>query len=110
MAWAGAYALLAAIAALVFSAAILLGPYRAVERSDYMTYHVAARIVLDGHGACLYDERCQADAQRELIGKEPTFARGALPFNSPPWLAALVAPLGLLSLPAGFAVFPAGRT
>ena len=105
MAWAGAYALLATVVALVFVAAILFGPYRAVERSDYMTYHVAARIVLDGHGDCLYDEQCQADAQRDLIGEEPSFANGALPFNSPPWFAALVAPLGWLPLPAGFAVF-----
>ncbi len=105
MSWAGAYALLATVVALVFAGAILLGPYRAVERSDYMTYHVAARIVLDGHGACLYEERCQADAQRELIGEEPTFANGALPFNSPPWFAALVAPLGALPLAAGFAIF-----
>jgi hypothetical protein len=105
MAWAGAYALLSIIAAVVFAGAILLGPYRAVERSDYMTYHMAARIVLDGYGACLYDEQCQADAQRELIGEEPTFANGALPFNSPPWFAALVAPLGWLPLRVGFAIF-----
>jgi hypothetical protein len=105
MAWAGAYAVLATIAAVVLAGAVLLGPYRAVERSDYMTYHVAARIVLDGHGACLYQESCQAQAQRELIGEEPSFANGALPFNSPPWLAAVVAPLGWLSLPIGFAIF-----
>jgi len=105
MAWAGAYALLATVAALVFAGAILLGPYRAVERSDYMTYHMAARIVLEGNGTCLYEERCQADAQRALIGKEPSFANGALPFNSPPWFAAAVAPLGAFSLPVGFAVF-----
>jgi hypothetical protein len=105
MAWAGAYALLATVAALVFAGAILFGPYQAVERSDYMTYHVAARIVLDGRGACLYEERCQADAQRALIGEEPSFANGALPFNSPPWFAALAAPLGALSLPVGFALF-----
>jgi hypothetical protein len=105
MAWAGAYALLATVVAVVFAGAILFGPYRAVERSDYMTYHVAARIVLDGHGNCLYDERCQAEAQRDLIGEEPSFENGALPFNSPPWFAALVAPLGWLPLPVGFAVF-----
>ncbi|MDH4334205.1 MAG: DUF2029 domain-containing protein [Chloroflexota bacterium] len=101
----GAYALLAAMAGVVFAAAILLGPYRAVERSDYMTYHVAARIVLEGDGACLYTAECQAAAQRALIGEEPSFVGGALPFNSPPWLAALVAPFGALPLPVGFAVF-----
>jgi hypothetical protein len=105
MAWAGAYALLAVIVAVVFAGAILLGQYRAIERSDYMTYQVAARIVLDGHGSCLYDARCQADVQRELIGEEPSFANGALPFNSPPWFAALVAPLGTLPLPVGFVIF-----
>lgn len=105
MALAGAYALLATIAAVVFAGAILLGPYRAVERSDYMTYHVAARIVLDGYGACLYEPNCQADTQRDLIGEEPSFANGALPFNSPPWLAVAVAPLGWLPLRVGFAVF-----
>jgi hypothetical protein len=105
MAWAGTYALLSTILAVVFASAILLGPYRAVQRSDYMSYHVAARIVLDGRGACLYDERCQADTERELIGDEPTFANGPLPFNDAPWLAALVVPLGWLNLSAGFAIF-----
>lgn len=105
MAWAGAYALLATITAIVFAAAILLGPYRAVERSDYMTYHVAARIVLNGDGACLYDATCQAEVQRDLIGDEPTFSGGALPFNSPPWFAAAVAPLGTLPLHVAFALF-----
>jgi len=101
----GAYVLVAGMVAVVFAGAILLGGFRAVERSDYMTYHVAARIVLNGDGACLYDARCQADVQRELIGEEPSLAGGALPFNSPPWLAAVVAPLGALPLPVGFAVF-----
>lgn len=103
--WTGAYALLAVMAAVVFVGAILLGPYRAVQRSDYMTYHVAARIVLSGDGACLYDPTCQAEAERKLIGEEPSFERGALPFNSPPWLAVAVTPLGTLPLPVGFAVF-----
>jgi alpha-1,2-mannosyltransferase len=102
---AGVYALVAAIVAVVFAIAILTGPFRAVERSDYMTYHVAARIVLAGDGDCLYRVECQAAAQRELIGDEPTFERGALPYNSPPWLAAIAAPLGLLSLHVAFVIF-----
>jgi hypothetical protein len=103
--WAGGYALVAVMLASVFTFAILTGPYRAVERSDYMTYHMAARIVLDGHGSCLYEARCQSDAQRELIGEEPSFTKGALPYNSPPWLAALMVPAGLLPLSVGFAIF-----
>lgn len=100
-----AYAMLVAIVAVGFAVGILTGPYRAIERSDYMTYHVAARIVVAGNGACLYDPDCQAREQRALIGVEPSFDRGALPFNSPPWLAALVAPLAWLPLAAGFAIF-----
>lgn len=102
---AGAYAAVTAVLAVGLAAGLLAGPYRAIERSDYMTYHVAARIVLAGDGDCLYDLVCQADAQHELIGEEPTFERGALPYNSPPWFAALVAPLGTLPLPAGYALF-----
>lgn len=101
----GAYAVVAALLAVALGVALLAGPYRAIERSDYMTYHVAARIVLDGDGDCLYRAECQAAAQRELIGEEPSFEGGALPFNSPPWLAALVTPLGALPLTAGFAIF-----
>jgi hypothetical protein len=81
---AGAYALVAAILAAVFAASLLGGGYRAIERSDYMTYHVAARIVLAGDGDCLYDVACQAAAQRELIGEEPSFARGPLPSTPHP--------------------------
>jgi hypothetical protein len=103
--WAGAYTLLASIAAVALAAGILGGSYRAVERSDYVTYQTAGLIVLHGDGACLYTAACQAAAQHELIGDEPTFERGALPFNSPPWLAALAAPLALLALPVAFGIF-----
>jgi hypothetical protein len=105
MAWAGAYALLASIVALVFAFAILSGPYRAVERSDYMTYHVAARIVVEARGDCLYTVACQARVQQDLIGEEPSFAGGALPFTSPPWLAMLVMPLQPFSLGVAFGIF-----
>jgi Glycosyltransferase family 87 len=101
----GAYALVAVILAVAFAAGILLGGFRAIERSDYLTYHVAARIVLDGDGACLYDVECQSRVQQALIGEEPSFEGGTLPYNSPPWFAALVAPFGLLSLQLGFVLF-----
>ncbi len=103
--WAGAYALIIGILAIVFAGAILMGPYRAVQRSDYMTYQTAARIVLEARGDCLYTAACQTRVQRDLIGKEPSFEGGALPFNSPPWLAALVVPLGALPLGFAFAIF-----
>ncbi|MEP7040298.1 MAG: glycosyltransferase 87 family protein [Chloroflexota bacterium] len=103
--WAGAYAVVTGILAAVFAIAILAGPYRAVERSDYMTYQTAARIVLQGRGGCLYTEACQLQAQRDLIGDEPSFEEGVLPFNSPPWLPALLAPVGLLPLRLAFATF-----
>jgi hypothetical protein len=103
--WAGAYALVAVMLASVFAVAILAGPYRAVQRSDYMTYHVAARIVVEARGDCLYSVDCQARVQRDLIGEEPSFGDGALPFTSPPWLALLVVPLVPLSLAVAFAIF-----
>ena len=103
--WAGAYVVVTAILAIVFAGAILTGPYRAVQRSDYMTYQTAARIVLEARGDCLYTVACQSRAQRELIGEEPSFSQGALPFNSPPWLAALLVPFGPLPLGVAFTLF-----
>ncbi len=103
--WAGAYVVVVGIVAIVFAGAILTGPYRAVQRSDYVTYQTAARIVLEARGDCLYTIACQSRVQRDLIGDEPSFAKGALPFNSPPWLAALVAPLGALPLGVAFTLF-----
>ena len=103
--WAGAYVVASGILAIVFAAAILTGPYRAVQRSDYMTYQTAVRIVLEARGDCLYTVACQSRAQRDLIGEEPSFSHGALPFNSPPWLAAVLVPLGPLPLAVAFALF-----
>ena len=103
--WAGAYVVATGILAIVFAGAILTGPYRAIQRSDYMTYQTAARIVLEARGDCLYTVACQSRAQRDLIGEEPSFSHGALPFNSPPWLAALVVPLGPLPLAVAFTLF-----
>ncbi|MGZ8563715.1 MAG: glycosyltransferase family 87 protein [Candidatus Limnocylindria bacterium] len=103
--WAGACALLSTVAAVALAIGILGGSYRAVERSDYVTYQTAGLIVLHGDGVCLYTPACQAVAQHELIGDEPSFTRGALPFNSPPWLAALAAPLALLPLHLAFGIF-----
>ena len=94
-----------AVLAIVFAGAILTGPYRAVQRSDYMTYQTAARIVLEARGDCLYTVACQSRTQRELIGEEPSFSQGALPFNSPPWLAALLVPFGPLPLGVAFTLF-----
>lgn len=102
---AGAYAVVTAVLATAFAIGILGGPYHAVERSDYMTYQTAGRIVLEGDGACLYSLACQERAQRELIGNETTFERGVLPFTSPPWLATLAAPLAALPLWTAFALF-----
>ncbi len=102
---AAAYAVVTGILAIVFAGAILIGPYRAVQRSDYMTYQTAARIVLEARGDCLYTVACQSRVQRDLIGEEPSFANGALPFNSPPWLAALLVPFGALPLGVAFALF-----
>lgn len=106
--WAAAYVVVVGIVAIVFAGAILAGPYRAVQRSDYVTYQTAARIVLEARGDCLYTVACQARVQRDMIGEEPSFANGALPFNSPPWLAALVAPLGALPLGVAFTLFTLG--
>jgi hypothetical protein len=99
---AAAYATLALLIAGAFVIALLVGGFRAIERSDYMTYHLAGRMITSGDAGCLYDLGCQSRAELALIGEEPTFTNGPLPFNSPPTVALLALPFSLLSLTAGF--------
>ena len=100
------YASLTGILAALFVAYLLTGSFGTVERSDYMTYHVAGQIVASGDGACLYDRSCQAAAEHALIGSG-IFDGGTLWLNSPPTVALVAVPFSRLSLPVGFALWTA---
>jgi hypothetical protein len=69
-----------------------------------MSYHAAARQILDGDGDCLYAPPCQVSAQRELVESSVAITRG-LPYNNPPTLAVLVLPLAPLPLGVALAVW-----
>jgi hypothetical protein len=91
----------------VFAGWLVIGSLQvagAPARTDWMSYHAAARQILDGHGDCLYDPGCQIAGQRELVGSSVEITRG-LPYNNPPTLAVLVLPLAPLPLGAALAVW-----
>jgi hypothetical protein len=69
---------------------------------DYLAFYAAGRLVLDGRGDEIYDRQAIAEAQREAVGR-PVGEIGVLPFWNPPFVAAVMAPLALLS-PASFSI------
>lgn len=99
-----AYAVLSLLFAATLALTVLTSPHRPIEQADYLAYHAAAQTALARDGACLYDEPCQQARQRALLDPSTAFSRG-LPFNNPPSLAVLLAPLGTLPYPVGFATF-----
>lgn len=98
------YALLSTVLAAGLVAGVMTSPGRSVDRADYLAYHAAAETVLRGDGGCLYDPECQRLTQQALVDPSTSFTRG-LPFNNPPSLALLLAPLGVADYAIGFAVF-----
>ena len=69
---------------------------------DYLAFYAAGRLVLDGRGDEIYERQAIADVQRDAAGR-PVGEIGVLPFWNPPFVAAAVAPLTLLS-PTGFSI------
>ena len=63
---------------------------------DFTIYYTAGTMVRRGWGRQLYDEARQFEVQRGLA-PQVTSRLGALPFNHPPFEAALFAPLSYLS-------------
>jgi len=63
---------------------------------DFTIYYTAGTMVRRGWGRQLYDEAKQFEVQRNFA-PQATGRSGALPFNHPPFEAALFAPLSFLS-------------
>lgn len=73
--------------------------------ADFLAFYVGGWMLRSGAGARLYDLAAQGAFQREVI---PTLPDGAvLPYVNPPPLAALVAPLSLLTYPMASLVWTA---
>ena len=83
--------------------ALLLQP-RGEQRGDFVQLYTAWTLVRAGDGPRLYDYSLQAQRQRAVLGGQ-TFPGGLLPFNYPPHVALLFAPLAALPLRAAFVVW-----
>lgn len=70
-------------------------------RADFSAFYTGGAIVRDGLGSQLYDLDLQTQYQQTLLGGR-SFSQDVLPFNTPPYLALLIAPLALLSLSQAF--------
>src|ERR1700690_1024620 len=72
--------------------------------SDFTIYYCAGKIVRQGLGHQLYDTVTQFKVQREF-SPDVAIRLDALPYNHPPFEAALFAPFTLVSYPAAFAMW-----
>src|ERR1022692_2600558 len=72
--------------------------------SDFTIYYCAGKIVRLGLGHQLYDNVTQFKVQREF-SPDVAIRLDALPYNHPPFEAALFAPFTLVSYPAAFAMW-----
>jgi hypothetical protein len=75
-------------------------------RADFTQLYTGATMARAGAGDQLYDLASQARYQQQILAGR-SFADGLLPFNYPPHVALLLAPLSLLPLPAAFALWTA---
>lgn len=72
---------------------------------DYIAFHAAGRLVLDGHADRLYDPDWVVRTQDALLGgRVPGFYDA---FRNPPFFALVFVPLAPLPLPGGVAVWTA---
>jgi hypothetical protein len=73
--------------------------------TDVKQLYTGARIVADGHGSQLYDFALQAHYQAEM----PLPFQKLLPFNYPPYFAALLSPLARLPFLVMYLIFSIGQ-
>lgn len=66
-------------------------------RADFTMFYTGASIVHAGEGSRLYDFTLQTNLQQQILGGR-SFRDGLLPFNYPPYVAVIFAPLSWLSL------------
>jgi len=89
------------------NAVFLLQPTRE-QRGDFVQLYTAWSLVRGGDGPRLYDYRLQAERQRTLLNGW-TFPGGVLPFNYPPHVGLLFAPVSALPLRPAFVVWSLGQ-
>jgi hypothetical protein len=70
---------------------------------DYTSFYAAGKLVMDGRAAEMYDVDSVADIQSDLVGVSIP-AEESLPYLNPPFVAAIFAPLTLVSLDAATAI------
>jgi hypothetical protein len=73
-------------------------------RADFSAFYTSWVMVRDGKSSQIYDFNVEKQYQWDLLG-ERSFAEGLLPFNNPPHVALVFAPLAYLPLSSAFMVW-----
>ncbi len=78
-------------------------------RADFTMLYTGGLLVREGHGAQLYDLALQTRYQQQILSGK-SFRDGLLPFNYPPYVALLIAPLTLMPLTVAYALWTGLQT
>jgi hypothetical protein len=73
-------------------------------RADFSAFYTGWAIVRDGKGSQIYNFELETQYQQNILGGR-SFAEGLLPFNNPPHVALIFAPLAYLSLKNSYMVW-----
>jgi len=73
-------------------------------RADFSAFYTSWTMVKDGKGSQIYNFDLEKQYQKEILGGR-SFAEGLLPFNNPPHVALILAPLAFLSLSNAYYVW-----
>ena len=77
-------------------------------RADFSAYYTGWKMVIVGTGNQLYDFDLQSRYQQEIL-QSRSFADGLLPFDYPPHMAWLFAPLAWLPLSVAYGIWSLGQ-
>lgn len=76
------------------------------QKTDFISYFSAARLVVEGHGASLYNFAVLSGVERHVVAPY-RLTYGVLPYVYPPYFAVGIAPLGVIGLVPAYAVWAA---
>lgn len=85
---------------------ILLSGTIPPQKTDFITYFSAARLVIQGHGGSLYNLAALSAVERRVVSPYH-LTYGVLPYVYPPYFAAAMAPLALVGLVPAYAAWAA---
>jgi Glycosyltransferase family 87 len=76
--------------------------------ADFTNFYTGFKMIVSGDGANLYDLNLQAQYQQAIM-KDVIYKSGLLPYNTPPFVAILFSPIGLIPIHIAYYIWSVGE-